>query len=517
MHKLHKKDIPSDSNPFKLCLLLMLAGDIELNPGPIDWPAKCKYSEYFPCGICECEVDWSDIAVECDECKKWYHRSCISMPSALYDDIHENDKSWLCFHCHSVNNSSVLYHVYNVNTSNSFDPNAGIPGNDSVFHQQVSDLCSPESFAPTTHSSPANAQAQRNSTQHTRGSSARTPGSSAGSRFEAPKVNNLRIVVANVNSIKGKKAEIAHLCASVKPDLILVSESKLDSDIKHTEFLPAQYTGHIRKDHTRHSGGVMIVHKKDLVIDELEVLDSDHHDHIVWARISLRNTSPMYIGSYYRSNSCNNKETITALKASLEHIRTLTKNNPKVTIIAGGDFNAKDVDWDSCSVKPGASHAPLCEAVIATLQEPHLEQLQKSPTRQDSILDLYCTNKPGLVKSINLIPGFTAEGHEFIVIDSWITAERLKKAPRKFFMWSKANWTEIKAKTTSVVNEFLNQNQKTVQDNYTTFCDHIQSMLDSYVPHGFTRTRTDVPWLTRELKRKCGRKPRMYNKAKRSK
>ena len=58
MHKLHKKDIPSDSNPFKLCLMLMLAGDIELNPGPIDWSAKCKYAEYFQCGICECEVDW---------------------------------------------------------------------------------------------------------------------------------------------------------------------------------------------------------------------------------------------------------------------------------------------------------------------------------------------------------------------------------------------------------------------------------------------------------------------------
>ena len=103
------------------------------------------------------------------------------------------------------------------------------------------------------------------------------------------------------------------------------------------------------------------------------------------------------------------------------------------------------------------------------------------------------------------------------MIDSWITAERLKKAPRKFSKWSKANWTEIKAKTTSFVPEFLNQNQKTVQDNYTTFCDHIQSMLDSYIPHGFTKTRTDIPWLTRELKLKCGRKRRMYNKAKRSK
>ena len=168
-------------------------------------------------------------------------------------------------------------------------------------------------------------------------------------------------------------------------------------------------------------------------------------------------------------------------------------------------------------MKPGASHAPLCEAIVETLQEYRLEQLQKSPTRQDSILELYCSNKPWLVKSINLIAGFTAEDHEFIAIDSWITAERLKKAPRKFFKWSKANWTEIKAKTTSFVTEFLHQNQKTVQDNFTTFCNHIQSMLDSYVPHGFTRTQTEVSWLTLELKFKCGIKRHMYNKAKRSK
>ena len=161
---------------------------------------------------------------------------------------------------------------------------------------------------------------------------------------------------------------------------------------------------------------------------------------------------------------------------------------------------AKNVDWDSCSVKPGASHAPLCKAIIETLQEHHLEQLQKSPNRQDSILDLYCTNKLWLVKSINHILEFTAEDHEFIVIDRWITAEGLKKAPRKLFKWSKVNWTEIKVKTTSFLTEFLNQNQKTVQDNYTTLCDHIQSMLD-YVPHGFTRTWTDVPWLIQELKR----------------
>ena len=356
--------------------------------------------------------------------------------------------------------------MYNVNTSNSFDPIAGIPGDDSVFMSSVSDPCLPDGFAPTAFSSPAADGTYANSHHSGAGSlgahgssvadSTTSNRASSSNKNEQPDLNNLRIVVANVNSIRGKKVEMAHLCSSVKPDIILISESKLDKDIKCSEFLPANYAGDIRRDHSKHRGGVMILHKKDLVIDDLEILsDDDHHDHIIWARLSVRNASPIYIGSYYRSNSKNTKDTIPALTSTLEKIRSLTRNNPKATIVVGGDFNAKEIDWSNCTVKRDAHHGPICEGIIGALQEHNLEQLQKSPTRQDAPLDLYCTNKPGLVKSINVIPGFTANDHDFIVVDNWIKAERLKKAPRKFYKWSKANWEDIKSKTVAFVSSFL--------------------------------------------------------------
>ena len=47
-------------------LLLLIAGDVEVNPGPT----------IFPCGYCERAVDWSHRAVCCDECSFWYHKSC---------------------------------------------------------------------------------------------------------------------------------------------------------------------------------------------------------------------------------------------------------------------------------------------------------------------------------------------------------------------------------------------------------------------------------------------------------
>ena len=135
-----------------------------------------------------------------------------------------------------------------------------------------------------------------------------------------------------------------------------------------------------------------------------------------------------------------------------------------------------------------------------------------------SILDLYCTNKPGLVKSICNIPGFASEDHEFLVVDSWVKPEVLKKAPRKFHKWSKSDWSTMRTDTKSWANEWLKSSVTQInQENYTSFCKHIQSLISKYVPHGFTKTKKDIPWLTPDLKLTCRRERRLYKRAKKSK
>ena len=42
------------------------------------------------------------------------------------------------------------------------------------------------------------------------------------------------------------------------------------------------------------------------------------------------------------------------------------------------------------------------------------------------------------------------------------------------------------------------------------------SIISKYVPHGFTKTKKDIPWLTPDLKRTCRKKRRLYNRAKKS-
>ena len=115
-----------------IMLMLILSGDVELNPGP-------KNDTVYPCRFCEIHVSWTHLAVCCNECSMWYHKSCISMCSEEYENV--QNESWRYIKCHtSLNNT---FHLYNVSTSNHFDTLSSVPGDDSVFDRSTISLSSP--------------------------------------------------------------------------------------------------------------------------------------------------------------------------------------------------------------------------------------------------------------------------------------------------------------------------------------------------------------------------------------
>ena len=73
------------------------------------------------------------------------------------------------------------------------------------------------------------------------------------------KGSNWRTVVINANSITHKKAEILAMTDYCDPDLMLITETKLDSSIFSSELLLKGYVGEFRRDRNLHGGGVMII------------------------------------------------------------------------------------------------------------------------------------------------------------------------------------------------------------------------------------------------------------------
>ena len=81
--------IPSRSLWIMDCLLL-LAGDVALNPGP-----SC-----YPCTVCACSVGSNQRALCCDMCQRWTHATCGGVSAEQYSELaYQGEFPWCCPSC----------------------------------------------------------------------------------------------------------------------------------------------------------------------------------------------------------------------------------------------------------------------------------------------------------------------------------------------------------------------------------------------------------------------------------
>ena len=71
-----------------LFILIILAGDIEMNPSP-----------RFQCGLCKKYCKASDRLLECEECEKRFHASCSKLGDNELLRIESDDGAWYCTNC----------------------------------------------------------------------------------------------------------------------------------------------------------------------------------------------------------------------------------------------------------------------------------------------------------------------------------------------------------------------------------------------------------------------------------
>ena len=252
----------------------------------------------------------------------------------------------------------------------------------------------------------------------------------------------------------------------------------------------------------------MITMKDTLCATSAEVPDIEAE--MIWAKIETSEGNSAFVDAYYRPPSDSSPNTIENPDTVLNSLDT---DSP---IILSGDFSAGDIDSECNLVKPGIDRKDLCERLIETLDEHHIERLQREPTRQGALLDLYCTNRPGLVTSIDTVPGIS--DHDIVVVDTKIKARLTKKPRRPDKQWSKADWDTIRKETTTFRDKFLSEYQeRDVDTNYSDFQQHVDDMLDKHVPTKLSSSRKNVPWLTLMIRRMCRKKQRLYNHAKKVK
>ena len=154
------------------------------------------------------------------------------------------------------------------------------------------------------------------------------------------------------------------------------------------------------------------------------------------------------------------------------------------------------------------------EELINTTTQHGLTQIQDKPTRENSILDLFFTNNPSLVKYSAVIPGIS--DHEMVVVDQDLHAVYNKNKLQKIHKYKQADWASIKTSAKELSDTILQESDKPVNDRWEMLKRGIMKIMDQHIPNKWSRTRHNLPWLNSNLKKNIKKKHKLWRKAKSS-
>ncbi|XP_072022921.1 uncharacterized protein [Amphiura filiformis] len=394
-------------------LIIGLGNDVNPNPGP---PSGSSFNDPpAPCGICDDEVGYYPVkGIQCEECEKWNHATCINMSSKTYNLLANTSTSWICDGCGHPNYSDSLINIdFDFQTENPFSPLDS--------DQSLNDV------QPLATSSP-----KLNKGKNKRFDFTRTPKEKHANKTKPEKktrAKKLTILNINFQSIKNKTIEFLSILHEQKPDIVIGTETWLNSSILDAELFPPEYAI-FRKDRPDGWGGVLIA-VKGLSCHLLDDLNSDSE--CIWVRVECGPKKKVYVGAFYNPDTSH--EPIDLLNLSLSKLHQKTKGNCEIWL--GGDFNLKDINWPDQSVKTGSNFTAQCKKFIDICNFFSLDQLVTEPTRKDSILDLFLVSNPTIVEYTKVLPGLS--DHSMVKIHVNTGCSTAKPARRKFFLYKKAS------------------------------------------------------------------------------
>ena len=135
----------------------------------------------------------------------------------------------------------------------------------------------------------------------------------------------LKIMTVNHRSLKSKtkKKKFYALIASEQPDIILGTETHVDSSHYNSESFPAPYLA-LRKDRNINGGGVFIAYRNDLNLIEME--NTGENSELKIEKLIRKNTTPLYLTVYYRPPS-STIEDLENLQRDLDRIKSVKRYN----------------------------------------------------------------------------------------------------------------------------------------------------------------------------------------------
>ena len=237
-------------------------------------------------------------------------------------------------------------------------------------------------------------------------------------------------------------------------------------------------------------------------------LDTDCE--VLWTKIVTKDKKNLHVCAYYRN------KTSDAVSLDLFETSLRRASSTGSRIIAAGDLNFPDWDWEKMTLKEGAKFPALHTRLIDLLHDLGMEQVVRQPTRfgPDNVLDLVITNTPQLIPRVEIMPGISDHETVYFEYKSKVVPKNNRTEP--FPIYGKANWDEMREDLRLLLTEVrsMARNGASAQELCTKYENGYKDMVKKNIPHkkkGGNKT-DELPWMTYEIKKKIRARDRVYKK-----
>jgi exonuclease III len=268
------------------------------------------------------------------------------------------------------------------------------------------------------------------------------------------KVNQLRVLVINFQSVKNKRSELQVMIESSKPDIIIGTETWLNDRVNSSEVFPPEL-GYdvIRRDRQGDSHeGVFIAARSALSLNHLH---TGKDTELVAGSINISPRKKAILTCLYRPPNRQDQDTTDKAIQDISELRRCHKND---TFILGGDFSLPDINWQNYSIQGSNTSKDMNNSFLKMSADLNLQQMVNLPTRGDSILDLLFTSHPGQMARCKTIPPLGNSDHDVVLLDFASHIHIPKPKRRVIYLWKKANINGIENHFAYKLDTFSNTN-----------------------------------------------------------
>ena len=314
---------------------------------------------------------------------------------------------------------------------------------------------------------------------------------------------NLRSITADGDTTGGttKFSEFESFVSSYEFDIIGITETWLDTDIDNDKLYLNNYLPPIRRDRTRHGGGVCVYINENFPAKRVPALEPINIESIcIECQIKHRHILICFV---YKAP---NADTVDFL-SDVDDI--LSNSSGYSDIIFMGDFNCKHSHF--CPTDSTNTEGKLLKAYFDSKD---FTQLVHEPTRfqgdSSSCLDLIFTNCATNTRDVNVHPPINNCDHCPISCRMALSHPNHSSYKRMVWDFKRANFDTLRSILSHTrwdsVFDKANINEITSEFMYL-----FEKVCEACVPHYETTIRPrDKPYITTEVKRLIRRRDRLY-------